>query len=127
MKCGSKIVVKAQHKYRGSDGQCKNCPTGYGCDGRTGCPSSQMATNGHCGKCPTGYTCDGISKFQCTDQLGIESVMAWNTGQKNHDVDLTKAWVQFKTDGKSLRDDNPSTGFNIVSNIFWFDRAHDLG
>ena len=121
MKCGKTIMLKAEHKYRRSDGQCAACPKGFGCDGRLACPIAKFSVAGKCQDCPAGYTCDGVGKFKCLPDVGIEAVRGWNSGQKNHDVDLTKRWSQFNLDGKTLRDDKSYTGFDIIENYFWSD------
>ena len=46
--------------------------------------------------------------------------MAWNTGQKTHDLDLTKTYSQFTTNAAVLLDNNADTGINVVSNVFWY-------
>ena len=122
IKCGNAIVTKAEHKFRDSDNKCQACPKGFGCNGRVACPKNAYATlDGQCKACPAGNTCDGVGKQECKPSIGVESVMAWNTGQKNHDVDLTKSWSQFTTSGKVLRDKKSSTSLSVVSNYFWFE------
>merc|ERR1712146_32989 len=77
---------------------------------------SSYVENNVCKPCPPGYSCAGETKTL----LRIDSVMAWNTGQKNHDVGLSKSFSEFKTNAASFIDGNSGTGIDIVSNIFWY-------
>merc|ERR1712048_857820 len=120
MKCQGKTVKAAVHRYRKGN-TCTKCPSDSGCNGHVACKKVQMIDGSDkCAACPKGASCDGVSSTPCGTSLGIAEVRAWPTGQRNHDVDLSKGFSQFNTNAMMLRDGSASTGISVVSNYFWY-------
>jgi len=121
MKCNGANVGKGKNKYRTAKNQCADCPEGYGCNNKYACPRNQMSdSKGNCKPCPEGKFCNGVQAITCGMKNGMEEVKAWYTGQRNHDVDLTKQFSQFNTNAMVLRDGSSTTGISVVSNYFWY-------
>jgi len=120
MKCQGKTVKPAVHRFRNGN-SCTKCPSDSGCNGRVKCKKT-MWTNGQdeCKPCPKGSTCNGVTSRRCGTKNGIEVVKAWPTGQRHHDVDLTRGFSKFTTNAMTLRDGSGSTGISVVSNYFWY-------
>jgi len=120
MKCNGALVAPAVQQYRNAAGKCTGCPAGLVCNGNVACSKNQYAAPaGACLSCPAGKLCDGRYARPCGPSVGIDNIMAWNTGQRNHDVDLSRSFKQFTTDANMLRPGRPG-GLSVVSNYFWY-------
>ena len=67
-KATTSALICPSTKYVDTDNECKTCPSGFTCDGKTAtCASTKYVDNNECKACPTGFTCDGNTTKACPE------------------------------------------------------------
>merc|ERR1712072_1198086 len=102
--------------------KCVKCLAGNACaDGKMTPFGNNWADGGKCKKCPEDFVCKNGIGQECSRTKGIESVRAWNSNKRTHDLDIGGVpWSDFNTDANILLDGSTSTYLNVVSNYFWW-------
>jgi hypothetical protein len=89
-------------------------------DGKVTPCGNKWADGDKCKPCPGNSLCtDGVAR-ECRRSFGIESVRAWNSNQRTHDLDMTRKWSDLNMDANILLDGQTTTFLNVVSNYFWW-------